>query len=127
MNGNNQNNNQACPTCQSTSNAFVTGAAVGAALGVAIALLFSPGNGEQNRKTFMKAANNTRKYLGEKIDEAEEALEDFKEDTTEFIHQVEKKAAPIRRHAAKYASEELESTEETGRDTRKKFFKGVKI
>ena len=126
MNGNNQNN-QVCPVCQSTSNAFVSGAAVGAVIGVVLGLLFSPASGEQNRKSVMKAATNTKKYLDEKAEDAEEMYEDFKEDTTDFIHQVEKKAAPIKKQVSKYAAEALDNIEDSARDTRKKFFKGVKI
>ena len=129
MNGNNQNypNNQACPVCQSTSNAFVSGAAVGAVIGVVLGLLFSPGTGEQNRKAAMKAATHTKKFLDEEAEEAVEAVSEFAEDTTDFIHQVEKKAAPIKRQAAKYAAEALDTIEDSARDTRKRFFKGVKV
>jgi len=126
MNGTNQNN-QTCPTCQSTSNAFVSGAVVGAVIGTVLGLLFSPASGEQNRKAVVKAATNTKKYIDEKVDDAEEMYEDLKDDTSEFIHQVEKKAAPIKRQAVRYAAEALDTIEDSARDTRKKFFKGVKV
>jgi len=125
MNGNNQN--QTCPTCQNTSNSFIAGAAVGAVLGAVLGLLFAPSSGEQSRKNVMKAAGDTKRYVEEKIDDAQDLYDDVREDTVDFIHQVEKKAAPIKRQVSRYAADTLDTIEDTARDTKKKFFKGVKI
>jgi gas vesicle protein len=123
----NKLNNQACPTCQSSTNSFVAGAAIGAVLGAVLGLMLSPASGEQNRRNFVKAAGNTKKYVEEKVDDLEEAYEDVKEDTEEFLHQVEKKAAPLKRQASRYAVSTLNAVEEGAKDARKKFFRGVKI
>ena len=57
----NKLNNQACPTCQSSSNSFVAGAAIGAVLGAVLGLMLSPASGELNRRNLVKAAGNTKK------------------------------------------------------------------
>jgi len=125
MNGNNQS--QTCPTCQNTSNSFIAGAAIGAVLGTVLGLLFAPASGEESRKNVVRAATNTKRFVEEKVDDVQDFYEDVKEDTTDFIHQVEKKAAPIKRQASRYASDALDTIEDSARDAKKKFFKGVKI
>lgn len=123
----NKLNNQVCPTCQSSTNSFVAGAAIGAVLGAVLGLMLSPASGEQNRRNLVKAAGNTKKFVEEKVDDLEEAYEDVKEDTEEFLHQVEKKAAPFKRQASRYAVSTLNAVEESAKDAKKKFFRGVKI
>jgi gas vesicle protein len=123
----NKLNNQVCPTCQSSTNSFVAGAAIGAVLGAVLGLMLSPASGEQNRRNLVKAAGNTKKYVEDKVDDLEEAYEDVREDAEEFIHQVEKKAAPLKRQASRYAVSTLNAVEDSAKDAKKKFFRGVRI
>lgn len=120
-------NNPQCPTCQNTTSSFLTGAAIGAVIGAVIGLMLSPGTGAENRRNFSKMANKTKRFVEDKAQDLEEAYEDLKEDTTDFIHQVEKKATPLKKQAVKFAAGALENVEDTAKETRKKFFKGVKL
>jgi gas vesicle protein len=109
------------------SAAFLVGALFGAVVGGVAALMFSPGTGEQNRRLLVKNAKNTKRYLDQRIHDAEEAYEDFREDAEDFLHAAEKKVEPLKKEVSKYAVSALDQLEEGTRDVKKKFFKGVKI
>lgn len=123
----NKLNNQICPTCQSTSNSFVAGAAIGAIMGAVLGLLLSPASGEQNRRNFVKAAGNSKKYVEDRVDDIEETYEEVREDAEDFLDRVEKKAAPFKKQATRYAVSAINNLEDAAKDAKKKFFRGIKI
>ena len=118
-----------CENCQNkdNSNAFITGAALGAFLGAVAGLLLSPATGEQNRKQVVKIAKKGRDAAEDFYDDASDRYEDLKDDVEDYVHNIEKKVQPLKKQVSKYAHEALENAEDTLKDTRKKFFKGVKL
>ncbi len=118
-----------CENCQNKdyTNAFITGAALGAFLGAVAGLLLSPASGEQNRKQVVKLAKKGREVAEDFYDDASDRYDDLREDVEDYVHNIEKKVQPLKKQVSKYAHEALESAEDTIKDTRKKFFKGVKL
>jgi len=122
-------NNHTCENCKNNynSNAFITGAALGAFLGAVAGLLLSPASGEQNRKQVVKLARRGKDMAEDFYDDAQDRYEDLKDDVEDYVHNVEKKVQPLKKQISKYASEALDTAEDSIKDTRKKFFKGVKL
>ena len=90
-------------------------------------MLLSPASGEENRKQVIKAAKKTKDYAEDLYEDATEKLEDIKEDAEDYVHEVGRRVQPLKKQAVKYATHALDEAEETIKDTRKKFFRGVKI
>lgn len=122
----NKNN---CENCQNKdyTNAFITGAALGAFLGAVAGLLLSPASGEQNRKQVVKLAKRGRDMAEDFYEDASDRYSELKEDVEDYVENVEKKVQPLKKQVSKYAHEALENAEDSIKDTRKKFFKGVKF
>lgn len=118
-----------CENCQHKdyTTAFVTGAALGAFLGAVAGLLLSPASGEQNRKQVAKLAKRGKEMAEDFYDDAQDRYEDLKDDVEDYVHNVEKKVQPLKKQISRYASDALDNAEESIKDTRKKFFKGVKL
>jgi gas vesicle protein len=118
-----------CENCQNKdyTNAFITGAALGAFLGAVAGLLLSPASGEQNRKQVVKLARRGKEVAEDFYEDASDRYEDLKDDVEGYVHNIEKRVQPLKKQATKYASDVLENAEDTIKDTRKKFFKGVKF
>ena len=118
-----------CENCQNKdyTNAFITGAALGAFLGAVAGLLLSPASGEQNRKQVVKLAKKGRDTAEDFYEEASERYEELKDDVEDYVHNIEKRVQPLKKQVTRYANEALECAEDTLKDTRKKFFKGVKL
>jgi len=121
MQDQNQNRNYA------SAEMFMAGALVGAVLGAVIGLLVSPGSGEENRKQLTKYAKKGRELAEDLYDEAEERASHFREEAEDYVHDLEKNVKPLKKQAEKYASQVLDKAEDTLKDTRKKYFSGVKI
>lgn len=109
------------------SNSFLTGAIVGAFVGAIAALLLSPASGAENRKMIAKTAKRTRAAAEDMYEDVTEKYEDFRDSAEDYIHEVERRSAPIKKQASRMAVHALDSAEDTIKDTKKKFFKGVKL
>jgi gas vesicle protein len=122
-------NKDTCSNCQNKdyANAFIIGTAVGAFLGAVAGLLLSPASGEQNRKQIVKVAKRGRDMAEDFYEDAQDRYQDLREDVEDYVHNIEKKVQPLRKQVSKYAAGALENAEDALKDTRKKFFKGVKL
>lgn len=127
MSNNNKNETNENTNSNNNSMAFITGAVLGAFLGAVAGLLLSPASGEENRKQLTKAAKRSRDVAEDLYEEATEKYEDFKETADDYIHEVERRSRPIKKQASRMAVRALDNAEETIKDTRKKFFKGVRL
>jgi gas vesicle protein len=118
-----------CENCQNKdyTNAFITGAALGAFLGAVAGLLLSPASGEQNRKQVVKLAKRGRDAAEDFYEDASDRYQDMKDDVEDYVENIEKRVQPLKKQVSKYAHEAMESAEDAIKDTRKKFFKGVKL
>ncbi len=106
---------------------FMAGAVVGAVLGAVIGMLISPNTGEENRRQVVKAAKRGREIAEDLYEEAEERASHLREDFEDYAHEAEKNLRPLKKQAEKYASHALDAAEDKIKETKKKYFTGVKM
>jgi len=77
--------------------AFISGAALGATLGI----LFAPEKGSKTRKKIAKKTKHLKDSVVEKLEDlvssAEEIVDEIKESASDFIHKNEKEAENIKK------------------------------